>query len=190
VFFPESAMPLLFISHALFGLCLFYVIHKRKRKVPDTTILYWQLAALSLLVLNILYFLPDTLFQQIPLNKTMLLTAIFIYFYVTSVIQGMLLKILPFLSYTHLQQRCLMNFSAMQFIPHMHDFLAKKHGKWLYYMHLFSGGSLLLVLVNSSFYAVFALLLLVEFSWLLFLIVKCMKLYFTVNKKISLSIAD
>ena len=194
VFYAGVALGLLFISHGVFAFSLFYMINQRKRKVPDTSIKYWQLAAGTLLLLNILYFLPDSLYRsaQAPLfitlpDKTMLLTAVFIYFYLLSVIQGMLLKILPFLSYTHLQQRCLIDFSAMQFIPHMHEFLNKKHGLALYYMHVLSGLSLVAVLFEPSLYAVFAILLLLEFVWLLVLMVRCMRLYFTVNKKINLS---
>jgi hypothetical protein len=191
---PELAMPLLFISYGLFSLSLLDVIDKRKRKVPDTSIRYWQLAAFSLLALNVLYFLPASYYQGVEHqalivmpSKAILLTSVFIYFFLVSIIQGMLLKILPFLSYTHLQQRCLLDFSAMKFIPHMHDFLAKKHAEWLYYGHLLTGFSLVVVLFNPSFYYVFALLLLGEFSWLLFLMLRCMSIYFSVDKKINLS---
>jgi hypothetical protein len=194
VFYAEVALGLLFISHGVFAFSLFYVINQRKRKVPDTSIKNWQLAAGTLLLLNILYFLPDSFYSsvQTPLfvalpDKAMLLTAVFIYFYLLSVIQGMLLKILPFLSYTHLQQRCLVDFSAMQFIPHMHEFLNKKHGLALYYMHILSGLSLVAVLFEPRLYTVFAIFLLLEFVWLLVLMVRCMRLYFSVNKKINLS---
>jgi hypothetical protein len=195
VFVPWLALPMLFIAHGIFAISLFYVISKRKRKVPDTTIRYWQLAATSLLLINIIYFLPDNVMsallgESFAQQKVFLLAAIFIYFYLVSVIQGMLLKILPFLSYTHLQQRCLMDFSAMKFLPHMHEFLNKQHGVILYYMHLFTGLSLLLVLFNSSFYWLFASLLLVEFLWLFFLMSKTMYLYFSINKKIILSCVD
>ncbi len=193
IFYAEFALGVIVISHGVFALTLFYVINQRKRKVPDTSIKYWQLAAATLLLLNLLYFLPDSFYRsaQTPLSialpdKGMLLTAVFIYFYLLSVIQGMLLKILPFLSYTHLQQRCLIDFSAMQFIPHMHEFLNKKHGLVLYYMHILSGLSLLAVLFEPSLYIVFAIFLLVEFVWLFVLMVKCMRLYFTVNHKINL----
>ncbi|PKG82445.1 hypothetical protein CXF85_13225 [Colwellia sp. 75C3] len=194
IFYAEFALALIFISHGVFAVTLFYVIKQRKRKVPDTSIKYWQLAAATLLLLNVLYFLPEyfyhseetPLFMPLP-DKGMLLTAIFIYFYLLSVIQGMLLKILPFLSYTHLQQRCLIDFSAMQFIPHMHDFLNKKQGVALYYMHIISGLSLVAVIFEPSLYVVFALFLLIEFVWLLFLMLRCMRLYFSVSKKINLS---
>jgi hypothetical protein len=190
----ELALNLIFISHGVFAVTLFYVIKLRKRKVPDTSIKYWQLSAGTLLLLNVLYFLPNSFYiaTQTPLwvalpDKGMLLTAIFIYFYLLSVIQGMLLKILPFLSYTHLQQRCLIDFSAMQLIPHMHEFLSKKKGVLLYYMHVISGLSLIVVIFEPSLYIVFAILLLVEFFWLLILMVKCMHLYFSVNQQINLS---
>jgi hypothetical protein len=153
----EVALPLIFISHGIFACALLYVIKKRKRKVPDTSIKYWQLAASSLLLLNILYFLPDTFYSltasPLPFSlpdKGMLLTTIFIYFYLLSVIQGMLIKILPFLSYTHLQQRCLIDFSAMQLIPHMHEFMKKQHGLLLFYFHMVSGLTLLAVLIQPS----------------------------------------
>jgi len=192
--YAEFSLSLIFISHGVFAVTLFYVIGQRKRKVPDTSIKYWQLAAATLLLLNVLYFLPDSFYMpaQTPLwmalpDKGMLLTAIFIYFYLLSVIQGMLLKILPFLSYTHLQQRCLIDFSAMAFIPHMHDFLSKKKGLALYYMHVLSGLSLVAVIFEPSLYIVFAMLLLIEFIWLFILMVKCMCLYFSVNRQINLS---
>lgn len=192
--YAEFALPLIVISHGVFAVTLFYIVNQRKRKIADTSIKYWQLAAGTLLLLNVLYLLPDSfylagetpLFIALP-DKAMLLTAIFIYFYLLSVIQGMLLKILPFLSYTHLQQRCLLDFSAMQFIPHMHAFLNKKQGLALYYMHILSGLSLLAVIFEPHLYVVFALLLLLEFSWLLALMVKCMCLYFAVSQKMDLS---
>jgi hypothetical protein len=194
MFTGKLALALIFISHGTFAVTLFYVIKQRKRKVPDTSIKYWQLAASSLLLLNVLFFLPQSFYSKAdsPLpfalpDKSMLLTAIFIYFYLLSVIQGMLLKILPFLSYTHLQQRCLVDFSAMQFIPHMHTFLNKKHSVALYYLHILSGLALLAVLCEPKFYVVFSLCLLAEFTWLLILMMRCMRLYFSVNAKINLS---
>lgn len=193
-FYGSDFMALIFIAHAIYALSLLYVINQRKRKVPDTSIKYWQLAAISLLVLNVLYFLPDSFytvsdkpFSLLLPDKTMLLTAIFIYFNLLSVIQAMLLKILPFLSYTHLQQRCLTDFSAMQHIPHMHEFLNKQHGLILYCLHILSGLTLVAVIIKPSLYLALSLLVFVEFTWLLMLMVRCMHLYFSVNQKINLS---
>ena len=148
VFQPLYIMPFIVLVHGVFALSLLWVISKRKRKIPDSTIRFWQLAALTLIGLNVLYFTPSKYLSSV-LNqqKTLLITAIYLYFYLIAVIQGMLLKILPFLSYTHLQQKCLVNFSAMQFIPHMHEFMNKKQGYWLLYLHIITGVVLLYTLV-------------------------------------------
>ena len=186
---PSLGMPLLFISHGVFAISLLSVIKHRKRKVPDTSIRYWQLAASSLLVLNVLYFIPSHLLPEfISERKTLLLAAIFIYFYLLSVIEGMLLKILPFLSYTHLQQRCLMDFTAMQYLPNMHEFLSKAHGKYLLILHCLAGISLLIVIVKPSLYPLLGMLLMLEFSWLLILMVRTMRLYFSTEANINAEI--
>ena len=185
---PAIAMPILSLCHAVFALVLLYVIRKRKRKIPDTSVRYWQLAAISLLLASLLYFIPNSLWMSyLPIDKNLLLAALFIYAYLMSIIQGMLLKILPFLSYTHLQQRCLVDFSAIQFIPHMHEFLNKKHSQWLFRIHLISSFFLILVVFQSALYWLFGLALLLEFSGLLIIMIKTMSLYFKINKKISLS---
>ncbi|MGL1958901.1 MAG: hypothetical protein OCD00_16485 [Colwellia sp.] len=195
VFFQSIVLPLIVFCHGIFALSLLFVIHQRKRKIPDNTIRFWQLSAVTLFVLNVFYFTPDSwinalftdeLSRVLLDKKSLLMAAVFIYVYLVSVIQGMLLKILPFLSYTHLQQRCLINFNAMQLIPHMHEFLNKKHGQWLFYLHSLSSIVLIITILTPSWYWLFSLLLWVEFTWLLILMVKTMWLYFSINNKINL----
>jgi hypothetical protein len=170
---------LVVLIHGVFALSLLLVISKRKRKIPDSTIRFWQLAAVTLIGLNVFYFIPNKyLSPLVGQQKTLLITAIYLYFYLMAVIQGMLLKMLPFLSHTHLQQKCFINFSAMQAIPHMHEFLHKKHGQWLFYLYIITGSILFYTLVIPSTYWLLSLLLLIEFSWLLYLMVKTMRLYF------------
>lgn len=186
VFQPVYMMPLIVLVHGVFAVSLLWVISKRKRKVPDSTILFWQLSAVTLLILNVFYFIPD---KYLPLlvsqQKTMLITAIYLYFYLVAVILGMLLKILPFLSYTHLQQKCLINFAAMQAIPHMHDFLNKKQGQWLFLLHIMTGIILFYTLLIPSTYWLLSLLLLIEFSWLLYLMIKVVRRYYLALSKIN-----
>jgi hypothetical protein len=191
VFKPVFIMPFIVLIHGVFALSLLLVISKRKRKIPDSTIRFWQLAAVTLIGLNVFYFIPNKyLSPLVSQQKTLLITAIYLYFYLMAVIQGMLLKILPFLSYTHLQQKCFINFSAMQAIPHMHEFLHKKHGQWLFYLHIITGSILFYTLVIPSTYWLLSLLLLIEFSWLLYLMVKTMRLYFLTRTKINLSVNE
>ena len=188
VFKPVFIVPLIVLIHGVFALSLLLVIAKRKRKIPDSTIRFWQLAAVTLIGLNVFYFIPNKyLSPLVSQQKTLLITAIYLYFYLTAVIQGMLLKILPFLSYTHLQQKCFIDFSAMQAIPHMHEFLHKKHGQWLFYLHIMTGSILFYTLVIPSTYWLLSLLLLIEFSWLLYLMIKIIRLYLLTLTKINSS---
>ncbi len=189
IFKPTVVAPFIVLTHGVFALSLLFVISKRKRKIPDSTIRFWQLAAFTLVGLNIFYFIPDKyLPSHVAQQKTLLIACCYLYFYLMAVIQGMLLKILPFLSYTHLQQKCLMNFAAMQAIPHMHEFLNKKHAQWLFYLHIATGGILLLTLMMPSTYWLLSLLLFTEFSWLLYLMSKTVRLYFATLTKVNLSV--
>lgn len=191
IFKPNLIIPLIVLIHGVFALSLLWVISQRKRKIPDSTIRFWQLAALTLILLNIFYFTPNEYLSPIiSQQKVLLITAIYLYFYLVAVVQGMLLKILPFLSYTHLQQKCMINFTAMQAIPHMHEFLNKKHGQWLFYIHLVTGAFLIYTLLTPSVYWVLALLLLIEFSWLLYLMNKTIGLYFLTLNKINSSVNE
>lgn len=166
------------VGYCFFSLALLNVINQRKRKLPDTTVSYWQLSAISIFAITLLNLVPQSFLFEVITQKLLLLSAaIFIYFYALSVIQGMLLKILPFLSYTHLQQLCLTHFEAMPLIPHMHEFLKKTHGKLLFIMHFITGAALLWTIVYPSIYWLFGGLLLIEFSWLLYLMFRTFSLY-------------
>jgi len=174
------------LVNCIYSISVLYVIHNRKRKIPDTTIKYWQLASVSMFVLFIFFVLSEYVFAEALKHKQVLLmAAIFIYFYVISIIQGMLLKIIPFLSYTHLQQKCLMNFEAMSLLPNMHGFLNKKHANVLFMFHIFTGLSLMLTIVYPWLYLMFGVLLLLEFSGLLFLMVTAVRLYQVSDNKIN-----
>ena len=74
--------------------------------------------------------------------------------------------------YNYVLQLCFTNFEAMQHIPNMHDFLKKSHGQILFKLHIITGISLIITLIDASFYLLFGLLLLVELSLLLTIMVK------------------
>lgn len=183
---PNIMMAFIVLTHGVFAVSLLYVIIKRKRKISDNSILYWQCAAITLLAINVFYFFPEQyLPETLAQKKVILIAALYLYLYLVAVIQGMLLKILPFLSFTHLQQRCVTNFLAMQYLPNMHDFLNKKHGQWLFYLHLVSTGVLLATIINPSLYWLLSLVLIIEFAWLLKLMKTTTKLYYATLNKIN-----
>lgn len=194
VFKPSSTsgqvvIAVLLTIYAIYNLTFLQLFKQRKRKVADTSIQFWQFAGISFIALTCLYLLPDALFLQLfSGNKALLLSAIFIYFFLVSIIEAMLLKITPFLTYTHLQSLCLSNFTAMAHLPHMHELLLKKHGRWLFYLHLCSCFTLIMTLAFTQLYQLFALTMLAEFSWLLFLILRSLHLYTQSLAKINNSV--
>jgi len=182
----SEPVQLLLLLNCLFAAVLLQVIAARKRKVPDNTLDYWRLSAISLFAITLVYLLPENMLPEAFADKKpMWLVAAYLYFYVLSVIQGLLLKILPFLTYNHLQQQCLMNFQAMQYLPNMHELLPKKHGRLLFFSHILSGAALLVTVLYPAFYRLFALLLLAEFSGLFYLMVKTLILYLGCKTKMA-----
>jgi hypothetical protein len=169
---------LLLLGNSVFVIYLLIVLGRRKRKLSDTTVNYWRLAALSMLGVTLIYCLPVRNWPEaLQAKQTMLLAAVFIYLYVVSIVQGMMLKILPFLSYTHLQQKCLSNFAAIKLLPNMHELVKKNHGRVLFFLHLASGLGLIATIIMPRYYWLFGLLLLAEFSFLLILILRTIRLY-------------
>jgi hypothetical protein len=182
----EVLLSFLMILFVLFNGALLKVIWRRKRKIPDTTISCWRLAAVTMILIVLFYFSPEHwLSVEFLAKKSMLLSAAFIYFYLLTIILGMLLKILPFLSYTHLQQRCLVNFEAMKFLPNMHELLSKRSATTLFYCHVFAGITLLLTIINPQLYWLFSIFLLIEFSLFFMIILKTCKGYYRCSFEIT-----
>jgi hypothetical protein len=178
-----NALILLFL---LFNLVLLSVISQRKRNIPDISINAWRLAAFSLVVIVVYYYCPQHWFpESFVAKKSLLLSGAFIYFYLLTIILGMLFKILPFLSYTHLQQRCLLNFAAMNFLPNMHELLNKKVTKVIFYCHILTGCSLLITIVKPQCYWLFSCLLLLEFSLFFAMMCKTCLVYRRSSLKIT-----
>jgi hypothetical protein len=177
-FSSQLIVAAIFLLNGIFAATLLYLLSKRKRKVVDSSVQFWQFASVSLLILSCAVWLPDSVYSSnVESKKTLLFGAIFIYGYLLSVIQAMLLKILPFLSYTHLQQLCMSDFTAMVHLPQMHTLLKKRHGQRLLAMHVISSVALIIVVLKPSCYWLFGVSMLLEFSWLLFLMLKAVYLY-------------
>ncbi|NMP30609.1 hypothetical protein HII17_03455 [Thalassotalea sp. M1531] len=120
----------------------------RKRKLPDTTIKFWQLSLSSLLVCSFL--LVVNLFtlssKQLPFSLDSIIGVIFVVGVVLSVIQGMLLKIVPFLITLHLQQHAMKYPMGMGLMPDHYAIISRQHGKQLYWIHL---GTLVIVVMSA-----------------------------------------
>jgi hypothetical protein len=94
---PEALAALL--GAVLTGFAGFtgWLLTRGKRKKPDATTLYWRLSLSSLAVSVVLYLAPP--YEQAPL----VIGIVFIFGFAMGAVNGMLLKIVPFLLWYHLQ---------------------------------------------------------------------------------------
>jgi len=147
---------------------------RRKRKINDTSVTCWLIALSSLflcctisLVMSLVPGADDLLLQLgwSPLT----LASLFIYGWILSVIMAMIIKIVPFLAYLHLQRQCGLHMQAFTLLPNMHELLSKSRMQYLLYSHIFSLCSLLITLYNPANYWLLSLAIIVQFSYLFWL---------------------
>lgn len=106
---------------------------RRRRKVSDTTLLFFRTAMLCLLAL----FISAALFLAVPElgddpRAAVWLGMLAIPGVFVSAINGMLYKIVPFLNWLHLQRLC----GLHTLPPTMHQMLAERVMRRQYYLHL------------------------------------------------------
>ncbi len=125
---------------AISGLAL---LNRRKRKVPDSTVNFWRLAFISLLIAVFLF--VSSLFVNSQWQQTIQLIAVltFVAGFAMAVILGMMLKIISFLAFMHLQQAAISCFQAMSALPNMHELVPVNRGRWLLRSYLVTLPSLL-----------------------------------------------
>jgi hypothetical protein len=118
-----------------------YLQSRRRRKVSDTTLLFFRTAMLSLLAifLSALLFAMRPDFWDDPRAAVWIgmlaLVGVFV-----SAIQGMLYKIMPFLNWLHLQRLCGLNMLP----PTMNQMIPERAMRRQYYVHLLGLALLLL----------------------------------------------
>ena len=119
---------------------------QRIRRLPDVTLLFWRIGMGAVLV-AVLIWLAGLLIPALKESQwhALLLGGCLFFGFAYSVVNGMLYKIVPFLSWFHLQHRkvSLLGGGGIK-VPNMKDFLPDRLAKRQYYFHL--GVLLLLVL--------------------------------------------
>ena len=189
------AVVLLCIAAMVYATFSIGLLHQRKRKIPDITARFWRLSLFSLILaalcLMVVYFgnklLSGTaLHHQLPVVTGILM----IYGFATSVIMGMLQKIVPFLAYIHLQRRCMSNFNLMKSLPHMGNIIPQFLSHWQYRLHLAALLGLLLATTDGVFVKPAALLMAVDFAWLGYTLTSATGLYRATVNRIALTPVD
>ena len=155
---------LLLSTYALFTLKR---LTQRKRPLTDATVWFWRMGLGSLL-LSMLS-LGVTPFVDSPLVKS--LSYIFFASFALSIVFAMFYKIIPFLTWFHLNSQGY--FTA----PMMHEVIHPKTAKKHLYIHLLTIVTFIVSLFINSFIFLAGLLTILSFGWMTYQIMHANKLY-------------
>jgi hypothetical protein len=139
------------IFNALIGIAYAIIgsvqLTKRKRKLPDVVINYWQVAYANLCIGCMIIIILPLVTDSLAVKLEVLLAMLLAFGFVLGVIQGMLLKIVPFLITLHLQSIAMKNPASMMMLPDHYSLLSRKQGKVQYWLYI-----TLLISVALSFF--------------------------------------
>jgi hypothetical protein len=164
----------------IFSLTTLWVLHKRRRQLADTTMRFWQLAMISLLLLTVAWLVPTLMNVDLPV---FLLGVLMIHGFAMTTINGMMYKIIPFIIWLHLSVhnknlRDKGKRSSQVKVPHMRKIIPEAAGLWQFRFHLFSLVLLIMATVWPLwFFYPAALLLAIAQAFLLFNLLKAVRFY-------------
>lgn len=189
--FEQISVVLLKLSLLSYAFIAFWSLHKRKRKITDVSVTLWMIALTSLSVCTMVSLLPTSaaIFADWGWSP-LTLASVFIFGWIMSVIMAMLIKIVPFLAYLHLQRQCGFNMQAFTLLPNMHEILSKQRMQYLLYCHCASLFTLMLTLVSTQWYWLLSLALVIQFSYLLLLLCNMSKHYNNLSQKMTILMAE
>jgi len=154
----------LLVSYALLTLKR---LTQRKRPLTDATVWFWRMG-LSSLLLSLLSILLQ---HFVVLSTLQPLSYIFFTSFALSIVFAMFYKIVPFLTWFHLNSQGY--FTA----PMMHEVIHPKTAKKHLYIHLTTVITFIVSLFFAPFILLAALLTMLSFGWMAWQIVHAWKLY-------------
>ncbi|WP_017222900.1 hypothetical protein [Moritella dasanensis] len=193
-FIQTICIGLLQLSLMVYAVTAMHCLYRRKRKISDASVTCWFIALTCLflccaisLVMSLVMSLDMGLMNNSVTSVEALLfnlgwspltlASIFIYGWILSVIMAMIIKIVPFLAYLHLQRQCGFHLQAFALLPNMHELLSKSRMQYLLYSHVFSLFALCMTLYSPQNYWLLSLAIIGQFGYLLFLMIKVSSRY-------------
>jgi len=158
---------LLAVTLTAYALLTLKRLTERKRPLADATVWFWRLG-LSSLILSML-FMSISQFTDIQTIHT--LSYIFFTSFALSIVFAMFYKIVPFLTWFHLNSQGY--FTA----PMMHEVIHPKTAKKHLYIHLATITTFILAVFIPAFIFIAGILTIVSFSWMTYQIVHAHLLY-------------
>lgn len=165
-FYPilNNLLYLLFIS---FSLLTLYRLTQKKRKLSDATIFFWRMG-LSSLVLSMVFLV---IYSFNPVLEILNIVNILFVSFGLSIVFAMLYKIIPFLTWFHLNSQGY--FKA----PMMHEVIHPKTAKKHFWIHFSTIISLIISIFIPMFIFISGVLVIISFSWIAYQIIHSDLLY-------------
>jgi hypothetical protein len=145
---------------------------QRKRPLTDATVWFWRMGLSSLILSMILMAVSQ--FKEIALLQT--LSYIFFASFALSIVFAMFYKIVPFLTWFHLNSQGY--FTA----PMMHEVIHPKTAKKHLYIHLSTIVSFVLSIFIPQIIMLAGLLTMLSFGWMAYQIIHAHLLYIKIEK--------
>jgi len=144
-------------GYAGFAITTLWLQQNRKRRIPDTTLLFWQFAMLSTLAAALLWLIYTLMPEMIYADRyPLVLGIILLAGFAVSVMNGMLYKIMPFLIWFHLQHRQLsLGLGRKYAIPNMKQIIPARHALWQFYLHVVAVMTLILAGVHPTVWLIY-----------------------------------
>lgn len=159
----------------------------RKRKLPDATVYFWQLG-LGCLLVGISLLGYSVFFDQgANLSLETLIAFVLGVGFVLSVIQGMLLKIVPFLITLHLQQHAMKYPMGMGLMPDHYSIVPRSFGRRLFWSHALLISCLLISYFDANFTVIAGILLAVNWLAISFQITRALIRYNDTKQQMSMA---
>nr|WP_255537812.1 NnrS family protein [Motiliproteus sp. SC1-56] len=147
----------------LYGATALYILSRRKRKLVDYTVRFWQLGLVHLLAVSLLGLYGLGTGGTVDSRWMGLAWGLG---FVGSVMLGMLQKILPFLIYLHLQRAWMKNPMSSAALPNMKSLIPTPASRRQWQFHLSALGGLYGALVWPVLTPLAGALLFADFAWL------------------------
>ncbi len=121
------------LALAVFALTTLDLQRRRRRKLGDTTLRYWRLGMLTLILACVLASVPLAKPALASARLEVLVGVLYLIGFAASVVNGMLLKIVPFLAWFHLQAQIGLRDTTL---ANMKDFFPDAAAERQFGMHL------------------------------------------------------
>jgi len=150
-----------------FAIVTLYRLSQRKRPLADATIWFWRLGLVSLVVSMLLMIL----YIFVPWHAIAPLYSITFASFALSVVFAMFYKIVPFLTWFHL------NAQGYYTAPMMHEVIHPRTAKKHFWIHIYLIMTLFLSVFEPVLLYVAGVLTLLSFSWVMYQIIHAHLLY-------------